>query len=366
MIGISIVSVVVLLGILIFVHELGHFLMAKRAGVGVLKFSLGFGPKVVGRKIGETEYLLSLFPLGGYVKLLGESPGDELPEEDLKRSFLRQPVWKRISIVAAGPLFNLLLALLIFTLVNMIGLPVLTPEVGSLQAGAAAMEAGIKVGDIIVAMDGKAVTKWDEISEIVMEGRDKPLRITVRRDSSTLDITVTPRPMKTRNLFGEEVESFKIGISPSPHTVIERRNPLSAFGAGLLQTWVISKLTVMSLVKVFQGIISPKTLGGPILIAQMAGAQAKEGVVQFLLFMALLSINLAVLNVLPIPILDGGHLLFYGIELVTGREINLRWREMAQQVGFVLLILLMIFVFMMDIERLNIQFISDFIRTFTG
>jgi regulator of sigma E protease len=128
---------------------------------------------------------------------------------------------------------------------------------------------------------------------------------------------------------------------------------------------MISKLTVLSLVKVFQGIISPKTLGGPILIAQMAGAQAQEGVVQFLLFMALLSINLAVLNVLPIPVLDGGHLLFYAIELVTGREISLRWREMAQQVGFVLLILLMIFVFMMDIERLNIQFISDFIRKFT-
>jgi regulator of sigma E protease len=366
LIGINIVSVVVLLGVLIFVHELGHFLMAKRAGVGVLKFSLGFGPRILGKKIGETEYILSLFPLGGYVKLLGESPGEELSDEDAKRSFLRQSVWKRISIVAAGPLFNMLLALLIFTLANMIGLPVLTPEVGSLQTGSAAMEAGMKAGDRIVAMDGKAVTKWDEISEIVTAGQDKPLRITVRRDSATLDFTVTPRPMKTRNLFGEEVESFKIGISPSPNTVIERRNPVAAFGAGVRQTWVISKLTVVSLFKVFQGIISPKTLGGPILIAQMAGAQAKEGVVQFLLFMALLSINLAVLNVLPIPVLDGGHLLFYGIELVTGREINLRWREMAQQVGFVLLILLMIFVFMMDIERLNIKFISDFIRTFTG
>ena len=366
MIGISIVSVVVLLGVLIFIHELGHFLMAKRAGVGVLKFSLGFGPRIAGRKIGETEYLLSLFPLGGYVKLLGESPGEELSEEDAKRSFLRQSVWKRILIVAAGPLFNVLLALVIFTGVNMIGLPVLTPEIGSLQEGSAAMEAGLKAGDRIVAMDGNAVTKWDEISEIVTAGKDKPLRISARRDSATLEFTVTPRPMKSRNLFGEEIDSFKIGISPSGHTVVERRNPLSAFGAGIRQTWIISKLTVVSLVKMIQGVVSPKTLGGPILIAQMAGAQAQEGVVQFLLFMALLSINLAVLNVLPIPVLDGGHLLFYGIELVTGREINIRWREMAQQVGFVLLILLMIFVFMMDIERLNIQFLSDFIRKITG
>ena len=366
MIGISIVSVVVLLGVLIFVHELGHFLMAKRAGVGVLKFSLGFGPRIIGRKIGETEYLLSLIPLGGYVKLLGESPDEELPEEDKARSFLKQTVWKRILIVAAGPVFNLLLALVIFTLVNMIGLPVLTTEIGSLQPDSAAIESGMKTGDRIIVMDGKSVTKWDEISEIVTKSKGRPLRVTVRRDAITLDITVTPRSMKTRNLFGEEVESYKIGISPSPHTVIERRNPLSAFGEGIRQTWIISKLTVISIYKLFQGVISPKTLGGPILIAQIAGAQAKEGIVHFLLFMALLSINLAILNLLPIPILDGGHLLFYGIELLTGREINVRWREMAQQVGFVLLILLMIFVFMMDIERLNIKFINDFIRTFTG
>jgi regulator of sigma E protease len=366
LIGISIVSVVILLGVLIFAHELGHFLIAKRAGVGVLKFSLGFGPRIIGRKIGETEYLLSMIPLGGYVKLLGESPGEELPEEDEKRSFLKQTVWKRISIVAAGPIFNLLLALVIFTLVNMTGLPVLTTEIGSLQTDSAAMESGMKAGDRIMVIDGKTVTKWDEISGIVTQSKGGPLQITLRRGEGLLHITVTPRPMKTRNLFGEEVESYKIGISPSSHTVIEKRNPLSAFGEGIRQTWVISKLTIISIVKMFQGVISPKTMGGPILIAQIAGAQVKEGIVPFLLFMALLSINLAILNLLPIPILDGGHLLFYGIEMVTGREVNVRWRETAQQVGFVLLVLLMIFVFMMDIERLNIKLINDLIRVITG
>jgi regulator of sigma E protease len=366
LIGISIASVVVLLGVLIFAHEFGHFLMAKRAGVGVLKFSLGFGPRIIGKKIGETEYILSLIPLGGYVKLLGESAGEELSEEDLKRSFLKQTVWKRISIVAAGPVFNLLLALSIFTFVNMIGLPVLTAEIGSLQPDSAALEAGMKVGDRIIVIDGTVVTKWDEISGKVTQSKGKPLRITLNRGGAPLDLTVTPRSMKTRNLFGENVESYKIGISPSPNTVIERLNPLSAFGEGIRQTWVISKLTVISIFKMFQGVISPKTMGGPILIAQIAGAQAKEGIVQFLLFMALLSINLAILNLLPIPVLDGGHLLFFGIEMLTGREVGIRWREMAQQAGFVLLILLMVFVFMMDIERLNIRFINDFIRTFTG
>ena len=129
---------------------------------------------------------------------------------------------------------------------------------------------------------------------------------------------------------------------------------------------MISKLTVISIVKMFQGVISPKTMGGPILIAQIAGAQVKEGIVPFLLFMALLSINLAILNLLPIPVLDGGHLLFFGIEALTGHEVNLRWREMAQQVGFALLILLMVFVFILDIERLNIKFFNDIVRTFTG
>ncbi len=364
--GINIVSVVVLLGVLIFAHELGHFLMAKRSGVGVLKFSLGFGPKVIGKKIGETEYLLSLIPLGGYVKLLGEGPGEELSAEDEKRSFLKQPVLKRIGIVAAGPFFNVLLALLIFTIINMIGLPVLTAEIGALQPDSAAQSAGLRAGDKVIDVDGNTVKKWDELSEIISQSNGRALRITVHRDGVPREITVTPRLMKGTNVFGETVETYKIGISPTPHTVVERLNPFSAFGAGLRQTWMISKLTVISIVKMFQGVVSPKTLGGPILIAQIAGAQVREGIVPFILFMALLSINLAILNLLPVPILDGGHLLFYLIELATGHEVNVRWREMAQQIGFVLLVLLMIFVFALDIGRLNIKIINDFLKLFAG
>ena len=365
MIGISIVSVIVLLGVLIFVHELGHFLVAKRSGVGVLKFSLGFGPKLIGRKVGETEYLLSLVPLGGYVKLLGESPGEELPEEDAGRSFLAQPVLKRIGIVAAGPVFNLLLAVLIFSVVNMIGLPVLTSAIGGLQPDSAAEGAGLKPGDRIVALNGKAVTKWDEISETIGRSGGKPIHVRFIRGSLSGEVAVIPRLVKTTNLFGEKVDGYKIGISPSPDTVIERHYPWSALGMGLKQTWMVGRLTVVSIVKMFQGIISPKNLGGPILIAQIAGAQVREGIIPFILFMALLSVNLAILNLLPIPVLDGGHLLFYFVELATGREISIRWREMAQQVGFVLLILLMIFVFMLDIDRLKIGIIDDFVRMFT-
>jgi regulator of sigma E protease len=340
-----IVSVVVLLGILIFVHELGHFLVAKYSGVGVLKFSLGFGPKIIGRKFGETEYLISAFPLGGYVKLLGESEGEELSEEDEKRSFSKQTVWKRIGIVAAGPVFNFLLAVVIFTR--------LTTQIGSIQEGSAAFEAGLLVNDRIVAIDGSKVSVWDDMARIVTDSGGKALQITIERSGEVKVISLTPRSQKSKNLFGEDIDAYKLGISPKEDTFVERMNPAKAFWAALKQTWVISKLTILSIVKMIEGVLSPKTLGGPILIAQIAGDTAKAGLIPFLLFMGLLSINLGILNLLPIPVLDGGHLAFFLIEAATGREVNIKWRERAQQVGFVILIALMIFVIIMDIDKMN-------------
>lgn len=366
MIGISIISVIILLGILIFAHEFGHFLVAKYSGVGVLKFSLGFGPKLVGKKIGETEYCISWVPLGGYVKLLGESGNEELAEEDEKRSFFKQPVWKKAAIVAAGPIFNFLLAIVIFTIVYMAGVPTLTTYISGVQEGSPAFAAGIREGDVITAIDGKEIKRWEEIKEIISKSDGREFRVTITRDGQSIVVPLTPRLYKEKNIFGEDVDSYKIGVSPSlDNTVIERMNPFSAFWTSLKQTWFISKLTVLSVVKIFEGVVSPKTLGGPIMIAQIAGAQVKEGVVPFVLFMALLSINLAILNLLPIPILDGGHLLFFLVEAVTGREISIKWREMAQQAGLVILIALMIFVFIMDIERLNLKWFDDFNKFFT-
>ena len=366
MIGISIISVIVLLGVLIFVHEVGHFLVAKWAGVGVLKFSLGFGPKLFGKKVGETEYLVSAVPLGGYVKLMGESEGDELSEADEKRSFSKQPVLKRAAIVIAGPVFNFLLAILIFTIVYIIGIPTLTTQIGGVQEGSSAYEAGIKDGDIIVAIDGREISRWEKLAEMISSSKGRELIIRVKRGEQQYDIPLTPRLLKTKNLFGEDIESYKIGVTPSSQITVEKMNPFLAFWTGLKQTWIISKLTILSIIKILEGVISPKTLGGPILIAQIAGAQVKAGIIPFVLFMALLSINLAVLNLLPIPILDGGHLFFYFIEMISGKEINIRWREMAQQIGFVLLVMLMIFVFIMDIERLNPKMFEDVNRFFSG
>jgi len=361
---ITLISFVVLLGVLIFVHELGHFLAARMTGVGVLKFSLGFGPKIFGKKIGETEYVLSWIPLGGYVKLLGESGNEELSPEEEKRSFCKQSVWKRILIVLAGPGFNFLLAVVIFIFVLIYGLPSLTSEIGEVQKDSAAYEAGMQIGDKIVYMNGEKVKFWDDIRAIIAESKDKQIKIVVERKGEEKSLFVKPKLSKSKNIFGEEVSAYLIGISPSEKTVIERRNPWDAILTSVFKTWEISKLTVISVVKIFEGVISPKTLGGPIFIAQVAGAQVKEGLIPFILFMAILSINLGVINLFPIPVLDGGHIFFYLIEIVTRREISVKVRELSQQIGFVILLMLMLFVIFIDIERLNIKIVNDILKIF--
>ncbi|PKN20991.1 MAG: RIP metalloprotease RseP [Deltaproteobacteria bacterium HGW-Deltaproteobacteria-6] len=361
---VTLISFIVLLGILIFVHEFGHFLAARIGGVGVLKFSLGFGPKIVGKKIGETEYVLSWIPLGGFVKLLGESGTEELSPEDEERSFFKQPTWKRLLIVLAGPVFNFLLAIVIFFIVYMYGLPNLLPVIGQMSPESAAEQAGIATGDKIIMMDGKKITYWDEIKPIITDSKGKDVRIVVARGNEEKTVTVKPKLSKAKNIFGEEESTYLIGVSPAGKTVIERKNPLMAIVSSCSKTWEISKLTVISVVKMIEGVISPRTLGGPIFIAQVAGNQVKEGIIPFILFMAILSINLGVINLFPIPVLDGGHIFFYLIEMVTRREIPLKVKEISQQIGFVALLMLMLFVIMIDIERLNIKPINDVLKLF--
>lgn len=361
---ISLISVIILLGVLIFIHELGHFLAARIGGVGVVKFSLGFGPKIFGKKIGETEYVLSWIPLGGFVKLLGESDNESLPPEDEKRSFLKQPTWKKLLIVFAGPVFNFLLAIVIFVIVFMYGLPNLTSEIGEVQKESAAYSAGIISGDKIIVIDGKTIKRWEDIRPIIAEGKGKDAEIVVERGTEKKHFLIQPKLSKSKNLFGEEISTYLIGISPSGRVIVERMNPWEAAIAACEKTWEISKLTVLAVVKMVEGTISPRTLGGPIFIAQVAGTQAKEGIIPFILFMALLSINLGVINLFPIPVLDGGHIMFYAIEMVTHREISMKVREIAQQIGFALLVMLMIFVIMIDIERMNIPIVNDILKYF--
>ncbi|RLB96250.1 MAG: RIP metalloprotease RseP [Deltaproteobacteria bacterium] len=349
----NILAFVIVLGVLIFVHELGHFLMAKILGVGVTRFSLGFGPKIVGKKIGMTDYMISAIPLGGYVKMIGEDPSSVLEESEISLSFSHKSLLRRSLIVLAGPAFNFLLALVIFFgYFQISGLPLMKPEVGTVQKGMPAYEAGILAGDTIVAINGKPLKQWDEMAALINQSGGRPVKIKCLRNRSIMYFTVTPKLVSSRNLFGEKTSRYIIGITASGAVTVEKVNPFEATAQSILRTWQISKLTVLSIGKIIAGTLSPKTIGGPIMIAQMAGQQAKAGIVSLLFFIALLSINLGILNLLPIPVLDGGHLFFFLIEAISRRPLNLKVREVAQQVGMSILILLMIYVFYNDIARI--------------
>ncbi|PKN10227.1 MAG: RIP metalloprotease RseP [Deltaproteobacteria bacterium HGW-Deltaproteobacteria-5] len=263
-------------------------------------------------------------------------------------------------IVLAGPVFNFLLAVVIFFIVFMYGLPNLIPVIGEMSADSSAAAAGILKGDKIVSLNDQKIAYWDEIRPIITKGKDSEVKVVVERGNESKTFTVKPRISKTKNIFGEEESTYLIGVSPSGKTVIERKNPLQSVASSFEKTWEISKLTVISVVKMIEGAISPRTLGGPIFIAQIAGAQVKEGIIPYILFMAVLG----VINLFPIPVLDGGHIFFYLIEMVTRREIPLKIKEISQQIGFVFLVMLMLFVIMIDIERLNIKPINDVLKFF--
>ena len=344
---------VVSLGILIFFHEFGHFLAAKLSGVSVERFSLGFGPRLLGKTWRETDYRISAFPLGGYVKMLGESADEEVPEELQHASFSHQRLFRRAGIVACGPLFNILLAFLVYTLTfALFGVARPSTDVGSVSPDSAAATAGIQAGDKVLAVDGVPVQEWNELSELIQKAGARPIEIRLQRGSEFLVFQVVPEIKKTKNLLGEEIQRPLIGIVASGNVTVEEVNPIEALYYGVDQTWHAVRLTFMVIGKLFQGAISPRTLAGPIGIAQMSGQVAEVGAAAFLSFLALLSINLGILNLLPVPVLDGGHLLFFLIEAIMGRPLSIRKREIAQQAGLFLLILLMVFAFYNDISRL--------------
>jgi len=347
-------AAVLVLGSLIFVHELGHFLVAKASGVTVLRFSLGFGPKVLGTRIGETEYVLSLVPLGGYVKMLGEDQdGEEAAEADPARSFANQSLGKRFAIVFAGPFSNLAsswVCLVVVAAIYGIMTPSDLPVVGGLIHGLPAEKAGLVKQDRILAVNGQDLSSWDDLVERTVNSEGNPMRLRVQRGDSTLDVTIVPERQPTLDVFGETVgEAYRIGIERAVET-----HPVPLLEVPWLaakQVYFYSELIVLSVVKMAQGRISARELGGPITIARIAGERAQTGWKSLLEFVAFLGVNLGVLNLLPIPVLDGGHLLFFAAEAAFRRPVTMRVREVAQQVGLVLLVGLMLFAVYNDISR---------------
>ncbi|MBI5886317.1 MAG: RIP metalloprotease RseP [Deltaproteobacteria bacterium] len=429
----TIISFVVVLGVLIFIHELGHFAVAKLGGVGVEKFSLGFGPRLVGVKYGETDYVLSLLPLGGYVKMVGEAPDEEVSEEDRARSFTYKPIWLRAAIVAAGPMMNLLLAAILIPATFMLGAdvpafldepafvgfvqsdeagakagilkgdlieeingekirtweellarvtlnpgtpltleierghekktitlipdthvdsgagvagiyPPLEPVIGALSDGYPAKEAGLKPGDRIISIDGVGITHWNELEDIIHKNGDKKTFV-VSRDNGLITVEITPK-------FNEELKAYLIGISRKHITVVRKYGFIEGVEKGLTAG---AKMTVQLFV-VIKGLVvgqySLKTLGGPIMIAREAGRAANAGLSDILSLVAFLSLQLGIINLFPLPVLDGGHILFFGIEAVKGKPLSERFMVVAQQVGIALLVTLMVLVTYNDVLRL--------------
>jgi regulator of sigma E protease len=348
----SIVYGLVALSFLILVHELGHFLVARMANVKVITFSLGFGKKLLKFRKGETEYALSLVPLGGYVKLLGESEDDEVTEEDLPRSYSSKPPLVRMAIAFAGPLFNLIFAGLIFYVVFLSGYTVLSTKVGSVQPDFPAYTAGIKEGDVITHIDGKAIAEWADLMNEMSRAGNRPVKFTVKRGADSVDFLITPKEVEGKNIFGETIKRKVIGVTASSDFVTKKETVAGAFTKACYQTYHLTRVTAEGIVKLVAGSISPKNIGGPLMIFDIAGKQAKEGGKNLAYFVAIISINLGIVNLLPIPILDGGHILFHMIELITRRRVSRKWVEITQKIGMGILICIMVLAFFNDIMRM--------------
>ena len=449
--GTSILSFIIVLGVLIFFHEFGHFIVARLFGVGVEKFSLGFGPRLIGKKVGITDYRISAIPLGGYVKMVGEEPDADIDPANIELSFTHKHVAKRMLIVAAGPVFNILLAILIFfVFFSITGIDDIKPIIRQVQTDSVAQKAGLQVNDLIVSINGEDITAWYDLDEAITGSKGDPLTLGVarngnqvmidvtpqlrqgidllgdsisyydigisafpelkaivgevnagfpaekaglkkgdqivsingipienwrqmqslisssggvelslfiKRDEEVLKVGLTPQQVETKNHLGEVEKRYLIGIStqqtaiPQADQVTKRLNPIKAAVESIKRTYSVCVLMVRSVVKMIDGSIPKENLGGPIMIAKMAGDQAKQGIDKLVQFIAFISINLAIINLLPIPVLDGGHLLFFSIEAIKRRPVSIKVREVAQQVGLFILIMLMVLVFYNDITR---------------
>jgi regulator of sigma E protease len=343
---------IVAFGILIFFHELGHFIMAKLMKVRVLTFALGFGTKLLKVSWRGTEYAICAVPLGGYVKMMGEEPDEEVTPENLPHSFAAQTVSRRFLIVLAGPVFNLFLALGIVWFQYWGEVPYLTARIQDVLEGYPAAEAGMKAGDLIFAIDGDRVSHWQDVLEKVINSDGSPLKITVERGGRLRDYTVRPKPRKVVSRYGDVIRLWQIGVTSAGEVVTERFGPTRALLEACRWVWKKSVFTLHTLSRLVQGKESIKNIGSPLLIGMEAGKQAQMGASNYFSFIAFISIILAIMNLLPIPVLDGGHLSFFLVEGLVKRPISKSVRGVAQYVGLGILVCIMAWAIYRDLDRL--------------
>ncbi|QJB58112.1 RIP metalloprotease RseP [Pseudodesulfovibrio sp. zrk46] len=349
----SAIAIILALGGLIFFHELGHFAVARMFRMGVKAFSLGFGPKLAGFTSGKTDYKLSLVPLGGYVALAGETgeeeDDDEFEEHEL---FSNRPAWQRMCVVAAGPFFNFVLAFIIYWFLALAqGQGVILPTVGGVMADSPAAAAGFQLEDRVLSIDGTPIDSWSDMVTTIRDNGDRNLEFKVLRGEEQLTLNVTPKVNTVKNLFGEEVTVPMVGISQGGKI---EYHPVDGLGAmiALEHTWNMSKVVVKGFVSIIERLIPVDQIGGPIMLAQMVHSSAQSGIFDLLAMVAVISINLAIINLLPIPVLDGGHILFCGLEIIFRRPLSEKWKALAMRFGIMLLLMLMALAIFNDFRRI--------------
>jgi len=354
------------LSIVVFFHELGHFLIARLCGVRILVFSIGFGPEIAGFYDRHgTRWKIAAIPLGGYVKFFGDDTAASTPDKvrastmdaaEREQSFIFQPVIKRAAIVAAGPIANFILAIVIFSGIYMLfGMQTLSPRVDEVQAGSPAAAAGFHPGDLVLSIDGEKIDSFADMQRIVSDSAGDHLNIAVERDGKQISLQATPELREEKDIFGNVHRVGLLGIKRSPAPGDVKYQPVSpprAVLLGLQETWFVVDKTLTYIGRVIIGREAANQLGGPIRIAQMSGQVASVSFVALIHLAAVLSVSIGLLNLFPIPLLDGGHLLFYLIEAVRGRPLSERAQEVGFRIGFALVLMLMIFATFNDIVHL--------------
>jgi len=361
----AVVSFLVVLSIVVFVHEFGHFIVARWCGVAVRTFSIGFGREIFGftdRK--GTRWRVAWIPLGGYVKFVDDenvasAPSEEalvrMTPEERRGAFQTRPIWQRAAVVFAGPAANFLLAIVIYTAVNFwVGVHTIAPRIGEVKAGMPAAAAGFQPGDVILSIDGEAIGGFEDVQRIIAVNGDRKLHFGVDRSGGKLFIDVTPKVQTINDNFGGSFRRGLIGITPStsPEAVETRKvGALEALSRGVRETYMDIAQTLQGIGDILTQRQAADQMGGPILMAQVTAKVAGLGVEPMLRWIAFISANIGFLNLLPVPVLDGGHLLYYAIEAVRRRPLSRRMQDIGFQIGIALVLMLMVYVNMNDILR---------------
>ena len=340
-----------ILSFLIFFHELGHFLAARFFGVHVEVFSIGFGKKIIKKTIGKTEYCLALIPLGGYVQMKGQDDSDPTKVSDDQDSYNTKKPWKRIIILLAGPFANFLLAFLLYLAIANIGVTRLSPIIGNVGENTPAQSIGLLPNDKVIEINGEPVVTWDDLSRLI-KASDGPLLISIQRDNKIKTLMATPDIKELKTMFGEPVKKRILGITPNGDTFTLNFTQIQTLTFAYNETLKATTMIVTSLQKLIQGVVPVKDLGGVVSIVQVTAQASEAGIIALFALTALISVNLGVLNLLPIPALDGGHIMFNIYEMITKKAPSEKVLYRMTIIGWVFLLSLMIFTVFNDLFRI--------------